>query len=53
MTEAVEFVLEAQFEHLLDYFVSLGEKRRESVFRRLARILHPDKNSHMQAKEAF
>ena len=27
------------------YSVSLGE-RRESVFRKLAKILHPDKNNH-------
>lgn len=53
MSAAVHYVMSTSEEDLVRFFLYFGEEKRKSVFRRLARLLHPDKNSHLLAKEAF
>ena len=59
MTEAefmeyiVELIIKAPQRRIEQFFENMPKGERVRMFRRLARFVHPDKNAHRFAKEAF
>lgn len=45
--------LEVSLEKAQDILKAVSSKEKNSGFKKIALVLHPDKNRHPQAKEAF
>jgi curved DNA-binding protein CbpA len=45
--------LEVSLEKAQDILKAVSSKEKNSGFKKIALVLHPDKNKHPQAKEAF
>lgn len=53
MDDVVVFILRQPEQRLIQFFQQIEQEKRVRAFRRLARMVHPDKNGHELAKEAF
>jgi|LauGreDrversion4_2_1035121.scaffolds.fasta_scaffold189792_2 hypothetical protein len=53
MEYIVELIIKAPQRRIEQFFENMPKGERVRMFRRLARFVHPDKNAHRFAKEAF
>lgn len=53
MQYIVELILHTTERRITQYFDAIPKGQRVRMFRRLAKYVHPDKNAHKCAKEAF
>lgn len=53
MNYIVELIIRAIPDRIINFFEQMPKGQRVSMFRRLAKYVHPDKNAHRSAKEAF
>lgn len=51
--ELVDYVIAMPDYRLYQMFKNIQKDKRMRAYRRLARMIHPDKNAHILAKDAF
>lgn len=53
MESIVDAIIRVPEQRIINYFAEMPKGQRVKMFRRLARFVHPDKNAHKFANEAF